>query len=842
MPIPFDHKAIDSKWQEYWERTNTFQVTEDEQKKKTYLLVEFPYPSGEGLHVGHPRSYTAMDVLARKRRADGENVLFPMGFDAFGLPAENYAIKTGQHPSVITKKNIENFRRQLKSLGYAFDWSREVITSDPSYYKWTQWIFLQLVKHDLAYKAKATINWCPSCKIGLAHEEVVDGKCERCGTAVEQREKEQWMLKITAYAERLLDDLETVDYAPRIRTQQENWIGKSEGAEFAFKLRGIPGQENDKHEVRVFTTRLDTIYGATFIVVSPETAKFWMDIGWQAGDDVRNYIVDSLRKRELERTETAEKTGVDTGLKAVHPLTDEELPVWVADYVLGSYGTGAIMAVPAHDERDRAFAEKYKLPIIDVVVPSLGQLRGVTDGELQTLELSDHSPAVYAGEGFLINSKDFDSLSTSEARKKIAEAIGAKEKVQYKLRDWVFSRQRYWGEPIPMVHCQKCDWVPVSEEALPVTLPEVERYQPTDTGESPLAAIREWVETTCPSCGGAAERETDTMPNWAGSSWYYLRYADPKNEKELASMKKLRYWLCQAGSPSQRTTCDGGVDWYNGGMEHTTLHLLYSRFWHKFLFDIGVVPTAEPYAKRTSHGMILAEDGQKMSKSRGNVVNPDEVVATYGADTMRTYELFIGPFADTVPWNTQGISGVRRFLDRVWYAFGAYTEEPNRGVASTETNRRLAKLVKKVGEDIELFRFNTAVAAMMEFINYAYEQEATKTPVDLPTLKTFLLLLRPFAPHLTAELWQQLADDKTLIWDMPWPTYNEADLEDASAVVAVQVNGKLRGTVTMATNVSEEAYRIAARENSNVARWLEGKTIRKTIVRKGKLINFVVEE
>lgn len=824
---PYNHKDIEKKWQDVWETEQSFAVSEDKTKKKTYLLVEFPYPSGAGLHVGHPRSYTAMDVLARKRRMDGENVLYPMGFDAFGLPTENFAIKTGRPPAEITKENCDTFRRQLKALGFSFDWTREVNTTDPEYYKWTQWIFLKMYEKGLAYKAKSTINWCPSCKIGLAHEEVVNGKCERCGSDVVQREKEQWMLKITAYADRLIDDLETVDYLPRVKNSQINWIGRSEGAQFGFKLRGVTGQEDDKHEVRVFTTRLDTIYGATFIVISPETARFWMDIGWQANDEVKQYVEGSLKKRELDRMEQKEKTGVDTGMSAVHPLTGEELPVWIADYVLGGYGTGAIMAVPAHDERDLEFAKKYNLKVVPVV-----------EGDKD----------FHTDFGKLINSGEFDGMSSEDAVPAIANKIGAQMKKQYKLRDWVFSRQRYWGEPIPMIKCEKCDWVPVPEDQLPVTLPPVEKYEPTDTGESPLSTIRDWVETTCPKCGGKAERETDTMPNWAGSSWYYIAYCISANNKLSRSAKamqdkqnpnfkdlydqeasdKFKYWL--------------PVDWYNGGMEHTTLHLLYSRFWHKFLFDIGVVPTAEPYLKRTSHGMILAEDGTKMSKSKGNVVNPDEIVITFGADTLRTYEMFMGPFADMIAWSTDSLVGVRRFLDRVYYIVQQPTlDESTKG--SDEDVKKLrfvtAKTVKKVTEDIESFNFNTAVSSMMELVNHLYQVRGVDFAKQ-ESLQKLLLVLQPFAPHLTAELWQSVGG-QGYIWQQNWPTYSEDDLIQDEVMVAIQVDGKLRGTVVMQRDISKEDALALARSNENVAKWLSDKTIVKEVYVPSKLINFVVK-
>jgi leucyl-tRNA synthetase len=827
---PYDHKEIEKKWQDVWETEQSFAVKEDAKKKKSYFLVEFPYPSGAGLHVGHPRSYTAMDVLARKRRMEGENVLYPIGFDAFGLPTENYAIKTGRPPAEITKENCDNFRRQLKALGFSFDWTREVNTTDPEYYKWTQWIFLKMYEQGLAYKAKSTINWCPSCKIGLAHEEVVNGKCERCGSDVVQREKEQWMLRITKYADRLIDDLETVDYLPRIKNQQINWIGRSEGAQFGFKLRGVTGQEDDKHEVRVFTTRLDTIYGATFIVVSPETAKFWMNIGWQANDAVKSYVEESLKKRELDRMEQKDKTGVDTGVRAVHPLTGEELPVWVADYVLGSYGTGSIMAVPAHDERDFEFAKKFGLDIKQVVLTT-GSVAGSVNesGAGVVQEFADEWNNHYTNYGKLINSSEFDGMTSEDVIPAIAKKIGAEIKNQYKLRDWVFSRQRYWGEPIPMIKCDRCDWVAVPEDQLPVTLPEVEKYEPTDTGESPLSAIRDWVETTCPKCGGKAERETDTMPNWAGSSWYFLRYADTHNETALASGEKLNYWT--------------PVDWYNGGMEHTTLHLLYSRFWHKFLFDIGVVPTAEPYLKRTSHGMILAEDGTKMSKSKGNVVNPDEIVATFGADTLRTYEMFMGPFADTIAWSTDSLVGVRRFLDRVYYIVKEVTTAD--AIAGDEKQEKelrfmVAKTVKKIGEDVETFNLNTAVSSMMELVNHLYQIRN----VDIEkqdALQKLLLVLQPFAPHLTAELWSAVGGEG-YVWKQGWPTYDEADLVRDIVTIAVQVNGKLRGTIEAENNIGEAEAIQLAKKNDNVSKWLAEKELVKQIYVPGKLINFVIKE
>lgn len=986
----YDPKQIEPKWQARWEKERTYHVDEVPGQKKSFLLIEFPYPSGEGLHVGHPRSYTAMDVLARKRRMEGENVLYPIGFDAFGLPTENYAIKTGQHPAVITEKNIANFRRQLKSLGYSFDWDREVTTSDPAYYKWTQWIFLKLFERGLAYKTTMAINWCPKDKIGLANEEVVGGNCERCGTLVEQREKEQWMLKITAYADRLLSDLRELDFLPRIKAQQENWIGKSDGAELTFPivsdtryrvvilhgytadpeadfipwlkqsleafghevvvpllphyqegavaedddvaaalaattydektilighslgavvamkvleritapiagtllvggfadvkfkdherpfaatfrwefdaatirkntgylhllhdqndvavsrgqadrlsaLLGVPVTEvvaEDSHftaakeptvlasvfpGLRVFTTRIDTIFGATYLVVAPEhpiieTLKPRLK-NWSV---VADYVAAAKQKTDIERkAEEKVKTGVClVGVLAKNPATGESIPVYVADYVLAGYGTGAIMAVPAHDERDFVFAKTFGLPVVQVISSEGAE-----------------EPLPYIGDGVLVNSGAYNGQRVAEAQRAIAEALGATRTTQYKLRDWVFSRQRYWGEPIPMVYCERDGWVPLPEDQLPLELPAVEKYEPTDTGESPLAVLTDWVQTTCPRCGGEARRETDTMPNWAGSSWYYLRYCDPTNADAFAAPEKLSYWL--------------PVDWYNGGMEHTTLHLLYSRFWHKFLFDIGVVPTPEPYAKRTSHGMILSSDGQKMSKSRGNVVNPDDVVKTFGADTLRTYELFMGPFADAIPWNTESIAGVRRFLERVWHIMLQPTDNSSRPATPDEERdlaHELATVVKKVGEDVDSFRLNTAVSAMMEFVNYLYRMRGVSMRKKTEALHTLLLILHPFAPHLTAELWEHVSPDTTPIWTQSWPVFDEADTVATVAVIAVQVNGKLRGTIESVPGASDDVLVEAAKREPNVARWLEGKTVVKTIVKGGKLVSFVVQD
>ncbi len=771
----YDPKEIEQKWQKYWDKKKTFEVSEDPDKTKFYGLIEFPYPSGAGLHVGHPRSYTAMDVIARKRRMEGQNVLFPIGWDAFGLPTENFAIKTGRPPEEVTAENIATFTRQLKSLGFSFDWSREINTTDPAYYQWTQWIFLQFFKHGLAYKKKQAINWCPKDKIGLANEEVVDGRCERCGTLVEKREKEQWMLAITKYADKLLEGLKEVDYIPQTKTQQENWIGRSEGAEITFSLRFVPGQADDKHNVTVFTTRPDTIFGVTFLAISAELAKKWLDVGWAASSEVKKYIEDTLKERMAAGREEQEKTGIDAGIVAVNPANKQEIPVWITNYVLGDVGTGAIMAVPAHDERDKAFAEKYHLLIVETYEPA----------------------------GF----EDY-----------------GKRVVRYKLRDWVFSRQRYWGEPIPLVYCEKCaGWIPLPEKDLPLKLPKVEKYQPTDTGESPLAAMEKWVNTTCPQCGGPAKRETDTMPNWAGSSWYFLAYALAGQKSKVKSQKYwnqdlLKYWM--------------PVDWYNGGMEHTVLHLLYSRFWNQFLYDIGVVPTLEPYAKRTSHGLILAKGGEKMSKSKGNVVNPDEIVAEYGADTLRTYILFMGPFDQAVEWDTNGLVGVRRFLERVWKLQEKVGKDVN---DSTTLISVVQQTIKKVSEDIEAMRFNTAIAKLMELSNDMAKEETLSASTYLALVK----LLSPFAPHIAEELWSDLGNKKSIAF-APWPAYDASLVREEKVTLAVQVNGKLRATLEVAPDEREESVKEKALVESNVVKWLEGKTPKKIIYVKGKLISIVV--
>jgi len=800
----YNFRAVEKKWQEIWEEKQIFKTSNDFSKPKYYALVEFPYPSGEGLHVGHPRPYTALDVVARKRRLEGYNVLFPMGWDAFGLPTENYAIQTKIHPAVITERNINRFREQLKSLGFSFDWSREVNTTDPAYFKWTQWIFLKLFEHGLAYKKEMPINWCPRCKIGLANEEVVDGKCERCSHQVETRVKNQWMLKITAYAERLINDLELVDYIERVKVQQRNWIGRSEGADVIFKIK------DTEETLTVFTTRPDTLFGATYMVISPEHPVLE-----KLKDRITNvpeiaaYQEQARKKSEFERSQLVrEKTGVPVeGLKAINPVNGMEIPIWVSDYVLMTYGTGAIMAVPGHDQRDWEFAVKFGLPIVEVVA----------GGDITKEAYTD------IDEGVMVNSGFLDGLDVKSAQKKIIAWLQEKglgvPKVNYKLRDWVFSRQRYWGEPIPLVHCEKCGWVPVPEEELPVRLPQVANYEPTDTGESPLAKIRHWVETTCPKCGGYAERETDTMPQWAGSSWYFLRYCDPHNDQALASKEALDYWL--------------PVDWYNGGMEHTTLHLLYSRFWHKFLYDIGVVSGPEPYAKRTSHGMILGENNEKMSKSRGNVINPDDVVAEYGADTLRLYEMFIGDFEKSVPWSTEGVRGCKRFLDRVWKLMDMVI--PGEAYRP-ELEAKMHQTIKKVSQDYESLKFNTAIAALMTLLNDVYHTGS----INEAELKTFLILLNPVAPHITEEIWERLKFGGMLN-EQSWPTWDEAKTVEKTVEIGVQVNGKLRGTIEVNVDDPQEAAREKALANEAVQRALDGKTIVKEIYVPGRIYNIVVK-
>ncbi len=947
--VPYNHLSIESKWQKVWEDTSAYKALDNSDKPKFYSLIEFPFPSGSGLHTGHIRSNVAMDIISRKRRSEGYNVLFPIGWDAFGLPTENYAIKTGIHPIEATKQNTDTFRRQLKTLGFSFDWSREVNTSDPEYYKWTQWIFLQMYKKGLAYKHKMAINWCPKDKIGLANEEVIDGKCERCGTQVEKREKEQWMLAITKYADRLDKDLDTVDYLERIKIQQRNWIGKSEGSEIEFKVS--VGEKN----INVFTTRADTLFGVTYVVLSPEHSLVseWKEKITNK-KEIEDYIASVKSRTEIDRTsEGKEKTGVELkGIHAFHPITNEEIPIWIADYVLASYGTGAVMAVPAHDERDNEFAQKFNLRIKEVIEPLLIGERGadavkedqpfierqvaavvvkhwekeeylvikwtksdwvgfVTGGidknedvataalreveeetgytdlevaniadrkvhakfyqllkkenrfahyqpvlihlksgarkEVDSGELAIHTTewiskdkieAILAGnsmrhilwsliqpekpltdDGLLKNSDVFSGMSSDEARKAITEAAGGKMVTTFKLRDWIFSRQRYWGEPIPMIHCKKCGWIPVPEKDLPVTLPLVAKYQPTDSGESPLAAISEWVNVKCPTCDSDAKRETDTMPNWAGSSWYFLRYTDPHNKNAFAGVDKLNHWT--------------PVDWYNGGMEHTTLHLLYSRFWHKFLFDIGLVPTAEPYKKRTSHGLILAEGGVKMSKSIGNVINPDEIVENMGADTLRLYEMFMGPFDQPIPWSTDNIVGSRRFIERVW---NTHYKVSNEAQVGSKVESMLHKTIMKVGEDIESMSFNTAVSSLMILLNTLEKEEAVSKEV----FETFLKLLAPFIPHVTEEIWSELGN-KESIHSQRWPQYDKLKTIDSVITIAVQINGKTRTTVEIEPGNTEEIVTKKALEIPEISKWMEGKNVRRIVFVKDKIINIIVD-
>lgn len=802
--MSYNFKEIEKKWQQKWEKEGTFNAKNDYSMKKWYGLIEFPYPSGQGLHVGHPRSYTALDIIARKKRLEGYNVLYPIGFDAFGLPAENYAIKNKVHPSIITKQNVDHFREQLKALGFSFDWSREINTTDPNYYKWSQWIFIQLFKHGLAYKTTMPINYCTGCKVGLANEEVVNGVCERCGSPVVQKEKSQWMLKITEYAERLINDLDDIDFLEKIKLQQKNWIGRSEGAEVKFKLAGI---ENE--ELTVYTTRPDTLFGATYMVIAPEhpmIQKFEDKI--TNLNDVKEYQNQAKLKSDFERAELSkEKTGVELkGITAINPLTGKEIPIWISDYVLITYGTGAIMAVPAHDDRDWDFAKKFNLPIIEVV----------SGGE--NVQEKPHTD-VYSGT--MINSGFLNGLGVKEAIKTcinyLEEKGIAKRKVNYKLRDWVFSRQRYWGEPIPMVYCQNCGWVPLDEKELPLVLPDIKDFEPGENGESPLAKQTDWINTTCPHCGGSAKRETDTMPQWAGSSWYFLRYMDPHNDNALASKEALEYW-----SP---------VDWYNGGMEHTTLHLLYSRFWHKFLYDIGVVPTKEPYQKRTSHGMILGSNGEKMSKSRGNVVNPDDIVNEFGADTFRVYEMFIGPFDQSAPWSMDSIRGCYKFLERVWNLQEILVDGDS---YSPEFEKMMHKAIKKVSSDIEEMKFNTSIATFMTMINEFYKLKR----INKAEFKTFLELLNPFAPHITEELYELLNTGHT-ISDSTWPKYDEAKTIDDEIEIPVQFNGKVKATVKIPLDAEESAVKEIVKKE--VATLLEGKTIVKEIYVKNKIYNIVVK-
>ncbi len=805
--MKYDFTAIEKKWQAKWEESKPYAAVTSGDKPKFYGLIEFPYPSGQGLHVGHPRPFTAMDIITRKKRMEGYNVLNPIGFDAFGLPTENYAIKNHIHPAIVTKKNIENFTSQLKMLGYGFDWDRCVDTTDPDYYKWTQWIFLQMYKHGLAYKSTMPVNWCTSCKCVLANEEVVDGVCERCGSAVVRKEKSQWMLAITKYAERLINDLDEVDYIERVKTQQKNWIGKSTGTEVDFTA-------TNGEKLTVYTTRCDTLFGVTYMVLSPEHEylKKWKDQieNWA---EVEAYIHEASRKSDLERTDLAkDKSGVRLqGIEGINPANGKQIPIFVSDYVLITYGTGIVMGVPGHDQRDWDFATKFGLPIIEVVKGG--------DITKEAFTLKDDT-------GIMVNSGFLDGMTVREAipamKDYVTEKGFGRPKTNYKLRDWVFSRQRYWGEPIPMIHCDKCGWVPMDEKDLPLVLPQVENYEPTDDGESPISKMTDWVNTTCPKCGGAAKRETDTMPQWAGSSWYFLRYMDPLNEKELVSKEAVNYW--------------GPVDWYNGGMEHTTLHLLYSRFWHKFLYDIGVVPTKEPYFKRTSHGMILGEGGEKMSKSRGNVVNPNDIIDQYGADTMRLHIMFIGDFEKAVSWSNEAVKGSKRFLDRCWSLKDIATDDD---AVSAKNESIIHKTIKKVTEDIDNLKLNTAIAALMSMVNEFYANGLSRGDLEM-----LMLMLSPFAPHMVEEMWEltgYAAKNGKMAMEMDWPKYDEAKTIDSTVEMAVQVNGKLRGTVSVPVDSAEDVVVAAAMEQERVAKAVEGMQIFKTILVKNKLVNLIAK-
>ena len=801
----YNHKVVEKKWQKVWDDNKAFAATDDYSKPKYYALVEFPYPSGQGLHVGHPRPYTALDIVARKRRMQGYNVLYPMGWDAFGLPTENYAIKNKIHPKIVTENNVKRFKEQLHSLGYSFDWDREINTTDPSYYKWTQWIFLKLFKAGLAYKKEMPINWCTSCKVGLANEEVVNGVCERCGTPVVRKVKSEWMLKITDYAEKLIEGLDHVDYIERVKVSQKNWIGKSQGAEVDFSIKG----KEDK--LRVYTTRCDTLFGVTYMVVSPEHPiidKYKDELkNW---DVIAAYRDEAAKKSDFERAELAkEKTGVQIeGLTAINPVNGKEIPIWISDYVLMSYGTGAIMAVPAHDERDWEFAKKFNLPLIQVVAKNGEEV------DINAAAFTD------VATGVLINSDFLNGLEVKDAKAKMIAFLEEKKigtaKTNYKLRDWVFSRQRYWGEPIPIVHCDKCGYIPIDESELPLMLPEVESYMPTDNGESPLAAMTDWVNTTCPCCGGPAKRETDTMPQWAGSSWYFLRYTDPHNDEALASKEALKYWM--------------PVDWYNGGMEHTTLHLLYSRFWHKFLYDQGVVPCPEPYQKRTSHGMILGENGEKMSKSRGNVVNPDDIVREYGADTLRTYEMFIGAFDLSASWSEDGVKGCRRFLERIWKLQDIMTNEEG---YSSDLETKMHQTIKKVSSDYENLKYNTAIAAMMALLN----DFTKKGSITKGEYKTLLILLNPVAPHITEELWQ-IIGGSGYVYEQTWPEYEEAKTVENTVEIAVQINGKTKGTLAIGRDDAKED--VIAKAKESIADKLTGNIVKEIYV-PGRIVNIVMK-
>ena len=801
----YNHKVVEKKWQKVWDDNKAFAATDDYSKPKYYALVEFPYPSGQGLHVGHPRPYTALDIVARKRRMQGYNVLYPMGWDAFGLPTENYAIKNKIHPKIVTENNVKRFKEQLHSLGYSFDWDREINTTDPSYYKWTQWIFLKLFKAGLAYKKEMPINWCTSCKVGLANEEVVNGVCERCGAPVVRKVKSEWMLKITDYAEKLIEGLDHVDYIERVKVSQKNWIGKSQGAEVDFSIKG----KEDK--LRVYTTRCDTLFGVTYMVVSPEHPiidKYKDELkNWDA---IAAYRDEAAKKSDFERAELAkEKTGVQIeGLTAINPVNGKEIPIWISDYVLMSYGTGAIMAVPAHDERDWEFAKKFNLPLIQVVAKNGEEV------DINAAAFTD------VATGVLINSDFLNGLEVKDAKAKMIAFLEEKKigtaKTNYKLRDWVFSRQRYWGEPIPIVHCDKCGYVPIDESELPLMLPEVESYMPTDNGESPLAAMTDWVNTTWPCCGGPAKRETDTMPQWAGSSWYFLRYTDPHNDEALASKEALKYWM--------------PVDWYNGGMEHTTLHLLYSRFWHKFLYDQGVVPCPEPYQKRTSHGMILGENGEKMSKSRGNVVNPDDIVREYGADTLRTYEMFIGAFDLSASWSEDGVKGCRRFLERIWKLQDIMTNEEG---YSSDLETKMHQTIKKVSSDYENLKYNTAIAAMMALLN----DFTKKGSITKGEYKTLLILLNPVAPHITEELWQ-IIGGSGYVYEQTWPEYEEAKTVENTVEIAVQINGKTKGTLAIGRDDAKED--VIAKAKESIADKLTGNIVKEIYV-PGRIVNIVMK-
>ena len=801
MSYPF--QKIEKKWQAFWEKNKIYQAKDFDKKPKKYILIEFPYPSGDGLHVGHVRSYSALDAISRKKRMEGYNVLFPMGWDAFGLPTENYAIKKGIHPSIVTRKNIKVFKKQLKSLGLSFDWSREINTTDPNYYKWTQWIFLQFFKQGLAYQSEMPINWCPSCKIGLANEEVIDDKCERCGTGTEKRKIKQWLLKITEYADRLLKDLDKVDYLEKIKIQQQNWIGRSEGTTVKFLI------PNSEFLIDVFTTRVDTIFGVTAMVIAPEHPLIDKLITAENKDKVKKYVEMAAKKSDIERTETEkEKIGVFTGSYCINPANGQKVPIWVGDYIIAVYGGGAVMMVPAHDKRDYQFAKKYNLEIKEVV----------SGGDISKEAFTDY--------GVLVNSGQFNGLKSGEAIKKITEWLENKGfgrmTVQYKMRDWIFSRQHYWGEPIPIIHCEKCGIVPVPEKDLPVKLPFVKKYEPTKTGESPLAAITEWVNVKCPKCKGPAKRETDTMPNWAGSSWYFLRYIDPKNKNCFADFKKLKYWT--------------PVDLYNGGMEHTTLHLLYSRFWHKFLYDLKLVPTPEPYASRRSHGMVLAEDGKKMSKSFGNVINPDEIVKQFGADTLRMYEMFMGPFDQMISWNTQGVIGLSRFLNRIWQ-LKEKVKIDKKVLCPAECEVLLHKSIEKISEDLDGMKFNTAVSQLMILSNNFETYE--KLPISI--YETFLKLLAPFVPHIAEELWQQLGHKNSIHLEN-WPEYNPRLIKENKFDLVIQINGKFRDKVSVPQEITEKEARAIAVSQEKIKNWLKDKKVIKTIFVPEKLINFVIEQ